>query len=157
MPLREVFQDIQSLLLPRCRSQGAAIEVELDPPDLKVTCNDGLLRQVVFNLAQNAVEASPRGGLVVLAGRAGGDGQVIEVLDQGPGIPPELTEQVFQPGFTSKGGSGMSGLGLGLATCKNLAATMGGSLGFSRREPGPGCVFRFLLPARDGGGGSSPQ
>jgi signal transduction histidine kinase len=157
VPLREVFQDIQSLLLPKCRSQGAAIEVDLCPPDLKVTCNEGLLRQVVFNLAQNAVEASPRDGLVVLAGRAAGGGQVIEVQDQGPGIPPEWAERVFQPGFTSKGGSGMSGLGLGLSTCKNLAATMGGSLDFTRREPGPGCVFRVSLPARAGGGGSGPQ
>jgi hypothetical protein len=141
--LDEVFQDIQNLLAPMCRSAGVTLELDLPEPDLRVRCNGGLLRQVLFNLVQNAVEASPRDGAVLLGGRRTAEGAELAVRDSGPGIPPEWAEKVFQPGFTSKSGSGMSGLGLGLATCKNIVESAGGSLDF---RSGPGCTFRVRLP-----------
>jgi signal transduction histidine kinase/DNA-binding response OmpR family regulator len=144
--LQEVFQDIQSLLAPKCRAARAEIRLDLPEPGLQARCNGGLLRQVLFNLAQNAVEASPRGGAVVLGARRSGAGIGVTVRDQGGGIPPEWAERVFEPGFTSKGGSAMSGLGLGLATCKSIVRSMGGTLDFSGNDPEPGCTFRVVLP-----------
>jgi signal transduction histidine kinase/DNA-binding NarL/FixJ family response regulator len=146
VPLAEVFQDLQSLLIPKCRPSQVVIFQDLAEPGLQVACDGGMLRQVLFNLALNAVEASPREGTVVLGARRSGSGVVITVRDQGPGIPPEWTERVFEPGFTTKVGSDMSGLGLGLATCRSLVATMGGTLGFTGGGPDPGCTFRVELP-----------
>ena len=129
VPLREAFQDIQSLMLPKCRAAGVLIELDLQDPGLRVRFNEGMLRQVVFNLAQNAVEASPE----------------VTVRDQGPGIPPEWAARVFEQGFTSKHGPGMSGLGLGLGTCKSLVEAMGGTLGFAPGAGGKGCIFTVRL------------
>jgi hypothetical protein len=140
--LQEVFQDIQNLLVPMCRAAGVVIALDLPDPKLKLSSNGGLLRQVVFNLVQNAVEASPRGGTVVLGGR----GSLITVRDQGQGIPPEWAERVFQQGFSSKEVSGMSGLGLGLSTCKSIVESMGGTLDFTSGAPGEGCTFSVNLP-----------
>lgn len=144
--LQEVFQDIQSLLVPMLRAAGARIDLDLPDPGLKVRFNGGLLRQVIFNLAQNAVEASRRDGSVVLGGRRTGPGTEITVLDEGSGIPAEWHERVFQQGFSSKRDSGMSGLGLGLATCKSIVESMGGTLDFTSPGPGAGCTFRVRLP-----------
>jgi signal transduction histidine kinase/DNA-binding NarL/FixJ family response regulator len=143
--LNEVFQDIQNLLVPMCRAAGVALVLELQDPGLKVRFNGGMLRQVIFNLAQNAVEASPRDGSVVLGGRRSAEVTEITVWDQGPGIPPEWAERVFQQGFSSKRDSGMSGLGLGLSTCKSIVESVGGTLDFSS-VPGQGCSFRVRVP-----------
>jgi signal transduction histidine kinase len=143
--LQEVFQDIQSLLVPMLRTAGVRINLDLPDAGLRVRFNGGLLRQVIFNLAQNAVEASNRGGSVVLGGRRNGQGTVITVRDEGSGIPAEWSERVFQQGFSSKRDSGMSGLGLGLATCKSIVESMGGTLDFASPD-GAGCTFRVHLP-----------
>lgn len=144
--LAEVFRDIQSLLIPKCRPVQVVILQDLPEPGLQVHGNGGMLRQVLFNLALNAVEASPREGTVVLGARRSGAGAVITVRDQGPGIPPEWAERVFEPGFTTKAGSDMSGLGLGLATCRSIVTTMGGALGFTCGSAEQGCTFRVELP-----------
>jgi len=143
--LQEVFQDIQNLLVPMLRTADVAINLDLPDAGLRVRFNGGLLRQVIFNLAQNAVEASNRGGSVVLGGRRNGQGTVITVRDEGSGIPAEWSERVFQQGFSSKRDSGMSGLGLGLATCKSIVESMGGTLDFASPD-GAGCTFRVHLP-----------
>jgi signal transduction histidine kinase/DNA-binding response OmpR family regulator len=145
--LAEVFKDIQGLLVSKCRPGQVAIRLELDEPGLKVHCNSGMLRQVLFNLALNAVEASPREGTVDLGARRSGAGVLITVRDQGPGIPPEWAERVFEPGFTTKAGSDINGLGLGLATCRSIVTTLGGALDFTSGGAEPGCTFRVDLPA----------
>jgi len=146
--LQEVFQDIHSLLVPMLRTAGVRINLDLPDAGLRVRFNGGLLRQVIFNLAQNAVEASSRDGSVVLGGRRTGQGTEITVLDEGSGIPAEWSERVFQQGFSSKRDSGMSGLGLGLATCKSIVESMGGTLDFTSPGPGAGCTFRVRVPGQ---------
>lgn len=150
--LAEVFQDIQSLLEPKCRAAGVVIRVALADPELRVHFSGGTLRQVIFNLVMNAVEASPRGGRVLVdAGTVEGRTE-IRVADQGMGIAPELGEQIYQQGFSTKLGSGMSGLGLGLGTCRSLVESMGGALSYRSggagvaAGAGPGCTFLVQLP-----------
>jgi len=144
--LLEVFEDIQNLLVPMLRAAGVRIDLDLPDPGLKVRFNGGMLRQVIFNLAQNAVEASLRDGWVVLGGHRASQGTGITVRDQGSGIPAEWGERVFQKGFSSKRDSGMSGLGLGLSTCKSIVESMGGTLEFTSDGPGTGCTFRVWMP-----------
>jgi signal transduction histidine kinase len=133
------------------------IVLELKDQDLKVRFSGGMLRQVIFNLAQNAVEASPRDGRVVLGACGTEQGTEITVRDQGSGIPPEWAVRVFQQGFSSKHESGMSGLGLGLSTCKNIVESMGGTLDYSSGTPGAGCTFRVRVPHPVPGPAPSPN
>ncbi len=106
---------------------------------------EGSLRQVLFNIFQNAIEASPRGGLIKIAATFTEDGLSISVADHGSGIPDGVGSQVFEPFFTSKGHLPGGGLGLGLSVSKSLVEGMGGSLDFESRD-GQGTVFRIVLP-----------
>jgi signal transduction histidine kinase len=146
MVLREVFYDLESLLAPKCRGQGATIAFDHAGVREEGALNEGFFRQVLFNLIQNALEASPPGGVVTVEARSAGGWIETAVGDTGPGIPPEHAERIFHPGFTTKLDTEMSGLGLGLATCRSLVETMGGTLAFGERRPGPGTVFTVRLP-----------
>jgi signal transduction histidine kinase len=144
--LLEAFQDIQNLLVPKCRATGVDILPELADRGCKVRMNPGLLRQVLFNLVQNAVEASPQNGLVTLRVAKTGQETLICVEDQGQGISPEVQDRIFQAGFTTKQDSGMSGLGLGLSSCRNIMHSIGGSLDFQPNANGRGVQFRMRIP-----------
>jgi signal transduction histidine kinase len=104
------------------------------------------LRRALLNLARNAVEASPDGGVVELrAAPAGDGGATIEVLDRGPGLSADAREKLFRPFFTTK----ERGTGLGLALAKKVADAHGGELELAPREGG-GTVARLELPSRMG-------
>ncbi|MFW5692826.1 MAG: ATP-binding protein, partial [Thermoguttaceae bacterium] len=96
-----------------------------------------LLRQALFNLVQNAVQASPEGGMVELRLVSGQDGRRrLEVADAGPGVPPELIGRLFTPYFTTREG----GTGLGLAIVRRIAVAHGWAAGYTARPEG-GAVF----------------
>jgi hypothetical protein len=144
--LLEAFQDIESLLVPKCRSAGVAMQLELEDKRFTIHMNAGLLRQVLFNLVQNAVEASPPGSRVILKAANTPEGAVIAVQDMGHGVPPELRDRIFQSGFTTKNDSEMNGLGLGLSACRNIVESFGGTLDFRPNEDGRGVCFEIFLP-----------
>lgn len=143
--LKDVFQDLNSLLEPKLRSQDVEIRTKTVPPDLAAELPEGLIRQVLFNLIQNAVEASPPGSIVEVEGMMEGRCLLLTIADQGSGIAPQDTEQVFRAGFTTKVDTEMSGLGLGLSTCKNLVESMNGTLDFFPNPVGRGTIFRVRL------------
>jgi nitrogen-specific signal transduction histidine kinase len=120
-----------------------------------------LLRQVVLNLARNAIEAmgEAAGRLTITtaltwrrpqspARREGGSDRVafirIRFIDEGPGIPPEVMERLFIPFFTTKSG----GTGLGLAICQRIVRSLGGTIDVSSRV-GKGTTFNIYLPASE--------
>ncbi len=146
VPLAQAFEDLAKLLEPKCLALGVRLEPERPEQGLAVHLNEGMLRQVLFNLAINALDASPRGGAIQLRAEAQSGATVISVVDGGPGIPPELAERIFEPGFTTKRDSDQAGLGLGLATCRNLVRAMGGTLSFTDGPGGRGTEFRIRLP-----------
>ncbi len=146
VPLAQAFEDLIRLLEPKCLALGVRLEPDLPTPGLSVRLNEGLLRQVLFNLAINALDASPQGETVLLRAEAQPGATVISVLDGGSGIPPELAEQIFEPGFTTKRDSDQAGLGLGLATCRNLVRAIGGTLTFTAGRGGRGTEFMIRLP-----------
>ena len=89
----------------------------------------GLLEQLVFNLLDNANKYSPAGGAATVAVEGEANGVILKVEDQGPGIPAEDLERVFEKFYRVKGGDGRSpGTGLGLAICRGIANAMGGSI-----------------------------
>ena len=110
---------------------------------MTVTADAELIRAAVMNLLLNAAQAMNNHGRITLAHRQD-DGQcVIEIRDSGPGIPPALREQVFEPFYTTKARGG----GLGLAIARRTAELHGGTLTL-RCPPAGGCVFTLGLPLR---------
>lgn len=114
---------------------GDAQPVQADPQ---------FISQILINLLQNAWDALEQRGQIVVRVFPGG----IRVIDNGPGVPTELGEKIFEPFVTSK----TRGTGLGLAISRKLAESMGGSLNWSpppsedRLEGGPGACFELRLP-----------
>lgn len=109
-----------------------------------VRCDRRKVKQILVNLVQNALAASPWGGSVVIEVRRGGEGAALRILvrDEGPGLAPELLEQVFSPGVTTKAG----GSGLGLTVSRLLARQHGGELTLGPGDGGRGCVSELVLP-----------
>jgi signal transduction histidine kinase len=117
--------------------EGMAQErgVSLAPPGERVSarCDPRKVRQILINLLQNAIDASPRGATVELVAEANGDGGArLSVLDRGRGIEPGLGDAAFQPGVTTK----ESGFGLGLTIARALARQHGGDLVLRPRAAG---------------------
>jgi signal transduction histidine kinase len=113
------------------------------PPELVALADPGPLSQVLINLLINAAQAIGGAGHVEVVARQD-DGRVtIDVLDSGPGVPPELRERVFEPFFTTK--SGGKGTGLGLAVSQHLMRAMSGDIGVGESPDGGG-KFTVTLP-----------
>jgi signal transduction histidine kinase len=102
------------------------------------------VQQILVNLVMNALDACARGGRVEVRARAGGGGEVIlEVADDGPGIPPEARPHVFDPFFTTKKRG--QGTGLGLWVVAQLVRSGGGEIDLGD-APGAGTLVRVTWP-----------
>lgn len=128
---------------------GAKIRLLLqDEGPLPVSVDAQRMLQVFANLLSNAAKFSPAGGVIELRLRCPSEGEVqVEVEDQGPGIPAEFRQRVFekfaQADATNTRATG--GTGLGLAITRELVQGMGGSIGFES-EPGRGACFYLRFP-----------
>lgn len=140
-----ILQDIATLLTPRFRSHRVSLLLDPGEPGLRGSLRANLLRQVLFNLVQNAVEATPPQGIVRCSARRDGAILEIQVSDGGPGIPPGIAEKVWEQGFTTKRNALPGGMGLGLATCRRLLESLQGSIHFENLPKG-GCVFTVRIP-----------
>ena len=111
-------------------------------PDIKPFPMDGdLIESVMYNLLENAAQATPGGGAVTVKTRPLAGGVEISVIDRGAGIKPEDKESIFNPFFTTKS----NGIGLGLALVARIVGEHGGKIA-ADSEPGQGSVFRVVLP-----------
>jgi CheY-like chemotaxis protein len=131
------------------RVLGEDVRVVLEPSreTARVLADPGQLQQVVLNLVVNARDAMPGGGRILIATsvrpETGGAGEVVvEVADEGSGIPPEVMEHLFEPFFSTK----EDGTGLGLASVYGIVKQHRGTV---EVDPGPGrgATFRVRLPA----------
>jgi signal transduction histidine kinase len=118
------------------------------------------LHRLILNLLENALRHTPPGTRVRAATSADGDEVTLVVEDSGPGIPPELSERVFER-FVRGGRDGGRGSGLGLAIVRSVAESHGGSvtLGPSMIDQArlPGTRFLIRLPAASDGDGAEPR
>jgi signal transduction histidine kinase len=122
----------------------------VDPPDASAVGDRERLKQVLVNLLDNAARHSPQGGEVAVVARADASGLVLEVRDDGPGLPAEQREEVFQR-FTRGERATDGGTGLGLAIARWVVDLHGGTVAFVDPEPAvdrtpPGCRIRVSLP-----------
>jgi PAS domain S-box-containing protein len=115
----------------------------------KISCDENKLRQVLVNLVDNAVKYSPGGGRVELRVRNGDGSCVIDVVDEGLGIPTAERERIFEKFYRldPQQTHGVGGSGLGLYICRELVERMDGRLSVES-EPGKGSRFTLELPAR---------
>ncbi len=126
------------------------VQIDLNPDVPPLPLNKDLLKQVLFNLAKNAVEAMPAGGHLKFSTRmVDNDGQrqvEVEVSDTGPGLPPEVVTHLFEPVASSKGGDHA---GLGLSISRALVERMNGLL--DCRSTPLGTHFLIRLPTLQNG------
>jgi PAS domain S-box-containing protein len=122
-----------------------SIELTVEHPDGPVTCHleEADLHQAIFNLCNNARDAMPDGGLLAVRTRVEGDRAILEVRDNGAGMPPAVVDRIFEPFFTTKEAG--KGTGLGLPMVYAFAHGLGGSVGVESR-PGAGTLVRLTLP-----------
>jgi signal transduction histidine kinase len=104
------------------------------------------IRQALLNLASNAVQSMPRGGVLTVRTRAEDHLAVVEVSDSGPGVPAELRPRIFEPFFTTKA----TGTGLGLAVVRRIVEGHGGSVALAPPGEG-GATFVLHLPLAPAG------
>jgi PAS domain S-box-containing protein len=129
--------------------QSADVEIhEVYPSEpIPVAGDRGQLMQVLTNILNNAYDAMSGKGSVRISVRRHGTRAEIEVVDYGPGIPPEALPHIFEPFFTTKPEG--RGTGLGLAICHGIVQSHHGSIS-ARNVPGAGAGFLISLPVHDG-------
>jgi PAS domain S-box-containing protein len=137
----EVVEDARRLLAGAQRLAGKTIRCQVDP-ELTIEADYDAIKQVVFNLLLNALEATTGAGEVTCHVAQRGFELTITVEDRGPGLPASAAD-CLRPFFTTK----KNGTGLGLAVCQKIARAHGGFVDLRNRDGG-GCQATVVLPTR---------
>lgn len=145
LDLNDIVTATLALAANELEARGAQVRTDLAPGRLDIRGNGPQLQQIVLNLAFNAAEAMvdlpERDRIVRVTTATKPDGgHTLSVADAGPGIPPEKREDIFRPFVTTKA----TGLGVGLAICRNIAEAHGGTLAFS--DTPSGALIKLTLP-----------
>ena len=151
MPLKKAEGDLSATIteaLETLSGLTADRNLKVEPADGLVTAtfDKGILARVVANLIANALKFTPdEGTITVRVGRRGGRA-CVEVVDNGPGIPPEYRTRIFEKfGQVESGQKKKLSTGLGLAFCKLAVTAHGGEIGVDS-EDGKGSTFWFTIP-----------
>ncbi len=157
LPAQTLLEAVLPLARMQARKSGARIELDVrtagEPPAgpraLRVRCDRTMVEQVLLNLARNGIQAmetatpSAERVLTLRAAPSQAGWAAFSVIDNGPGIGPEVAQRLFTPFFTTKS----EGMGLGLSLCRTVIEQHGGKLEFGPGPQGQGTEFRFTLPA----------
>jgi len=140
--IREVVRPHELVM----QAKGQTLALELDKVGLEADAEK--LRSIFDNLIGNAVKFTPPGGCVTVTARASGPEVVVDVIDSGPGVPPEEREAIFDSFFRgrAKASGRIEGTGLGLAIAREFAEAHGGRISVVTRTSGG--HFRVILPRK---------
>jgi two-component system sensor histidine kinase PilS (NtrC family) len=144
LPLAAWTHEFQQEFCQTMQWPSARLMVSSTSPDVEVRVDPDQLRQIIWNLGENALRHaigdSPDQVLEIRYGRmSGSDRPFLEVADRGAGVPPEHAERIFEPFY-----SGGRGTGLGLFLARELAQTNGATLLYEPRNGG-GSIFRLVF------------
>ncbi len=135
--MEEMFDQLRLILQPDLESARLSMDFEAASGTRWIVADRELLRQLLFNLLQNAVQFAPEDSSVTIRLTPESSGTLtLAVVDRGPGVPPELEEAIFAPYFTTR----PNGTGLGLAIVRRIALAHGWTLQVKQRTGG-GAVF----------------
>jgi signal transduction histidine kinase len=144
--LERLVSETMDFLAPLARQRGQEIKIENSAGKIAVRADGSRLKQVFFNLALNAFRAMHPGGKLDVnlrwAPQFPGELVQIDFADEGRGVPGELLERIYEPGFTTTPGSP----GLGLSVCKKVIEQHGGEIRV-QSKPDHGTTFSLFLPA----------
>jgi two-component system sensor histidine kinase GlrK len=150
--VKQVLENQQLTLL----SQRVRLDVKIE--DVTLVADRGKVRLILENLLSNAVKYSPKGGAIHMSAAQSGEDLVLDVADNGPGIPPEDRAHIFEAFYTgraAKGGS-LKGTGIGLSVVLEFVNAHGGSVQIIDGEFA-GAHFRITMPIRSLGDTSARQ
>ncbi|MDI1325567.1 MAG: response regulator [Brevundimonas sp.] len=156
--LEALVRGVAELLSPRAHEKGLEIVWSVAADAVDIIGDEGRLRQVLFNLAGNAVKFTETGGVRITVERINGVASrpklAFIIDDTGPGVPAEARKRIFEEfgHVDASDASRFGGAGLGLAVVSKLAAAMKGTVTVAGRPDGPGARFRFeaAFPAVNG-------
>jgi len=141
--VRDVLESTIQLLRPQKRFKDVEVQREVAEGPLVAEIRSSQLQQVLVNLLLNAADAmNGRGRVTVRVYRRDRD-VILEVEDQGPGVPPQDRDRIFDPFYTTKPPG--EGTGLGLPICAQIVEVYGGEITVDRARQGPGACFRVRL------------
>lgn len=144
----EDIRDLVSSASRRLRLGSRSLRVQMDVADdaQLIFAHGDLMEQVFVNLLDNAARYSPPKGTIVVTGKRDDDVTVIEISDEGPGIPEPVREKVFDPFYRVHEGDRKSGTGLGLSICRGIARAHGGEVTAHAKPDGTGTLVRLTIP-----------
>lgn len=143
----QTVREVVYLLEGTARKRGVTLNCELGDEKSDVFLAEGEVKQILYNLLRNAIQASPTGKAVDVGLEMQGEELSVTVSDRGPGISEEVASRMFDPFFTTKHGESEPGMGLGLSVSRSLIEAMGGRIEVAKRSGG-GTVFSAVFPRR---------
>ena len=139
--VRRALDSTLAVLRDGLERQGIRLDVQLGAVVPNIQAAQGDLEQLFLNLATNARDAMPTGGVLSIRAESVGGNIVILIHDTGRGIPPEVMSRIHEPFFTTK----QHGNGLGLSICRSIIGNVGGRMEIES-QAGVGTQVRLLLP-----------
>ncbi len=144
--LGEGLSEVLSVIHPLAMAKGIEIRAEDAAPDLSLFADPVRFKQVLYNLLSNAIKFSPKGGRVSITAHCSGPEIEITVGDNGPGIPLDEQDRIFERFYQGEKAGFKEGTGLGLAITKRLVEQHGGRI-LVNSAPGQGSRFSITLPS----------
>lgn len=141
--LSRLLQNLQLLHQADLEQQQICLSLELFQSEIMARADEKMLSQVLINLLKNAMQAlkgQPNGSICIRVSYS--EALVIEVADNGPGVPPDLLPDIFVPFFTTKA----TGSGIGLSLSRQIIRMHGGELLLASSQPYVETCFRIILP-----------
>ena len=138
------LRDTVAVMRSKARANDCELRLDLRADLPRVRAVGGELNQIWSNLIDNALDAASRGGHVIIEARKGVNAVVVSVIDDGPGIPSEIRDRIFDPFYTTKPVG--QGTGLGLDIARRLARRHGGDIDVESNVRERRTEFRVELP-----------
>jgi signal transduction histidine kinase len=144
--VQELLNETLSLVDPLMQKADIKLQVLLDGPMPRINADRSRIQTALLNLIQNAMEAMPKGGQILVLTHADTEQRKVSITiqDTGTGIPPELMERIYEPFFSTHQEEGLRGLGL--AIIQDIVKMHGGRIAIESRS-GEGTRITLTLPA----------